>query len=351
MVKKLACVALALGVLTTLVACVSTSTSDSANGVDTVLVEGFGAEYQDLFEEQIAKPFTEATGIQVKYSAGGSGAEQYAAIRASNGDPGFDLAVMTSLELYQGSRDEMLTPVTPQQVPNMARLPQKLLNNTYGVGAIQDIQQVVLMYNRTTFPQPPTSWEVQWDPEYRSGALIFNPANILGVYALLNAAELDGGGIDDIDPGFARTAELAKYALATPTRSAEAVPFMAKETATAFPYLDGRAAIYSQTNNYDFTVPHEGTYASLGSLGIPVGAAHKDSAYKLIDYWLSDEVQQRWALKYNVGPAITGLQFSPDFAAKHITTPEALEEIKIADAATVVKNRTEWSQQWAEAVR
>lgn len=347
--KKLVSVVIVLGLAAASVACTSTSTGDDEE--DVLVVEGYGAEYQALFEEQIAKPFTEKTGIRIKYSAGGAAAEQYAAIRASNGDPGFDVTVMTSLELYQGSRDEMLAPVTPQQVPNMARVPQKLLDNTYGVGAIQDVQQVVMMYNRTEFPQPPTSWQVMWDPKYRSGALVFNPANLIGVYAILNAAELDGGGIDDTDPGIARTAELAKYALATPTASAEAVPFMTKGTATAFPYLDGRAAIYAQTTDYDYTVPREGTYASLGSLGIPVGAAHKDAAYKFIDYWLSDEVQQRWALAYNVGPAVTGLQFPADFAAKHITTPEALENIKIADAGTIVRNRTAWSQQWAEAVR
>ncbi|NHU44314.1 extracellular solute-binding protein [Rhodococcus sp. A14] len=347
--KKLVSVVIVLGLAVASVACTSTSTGDDEE--DVVVVEGPGAEYQALFEEQIAKPFTEKTGIRLKYATGGSATEQYAAIRASDGDPGFDVTVMTSLELYQGSQDDLLAPVTPQQVPNMANVPQKLLDNTYGVGAIQDIQQVVMMYNRTEFPQPPTSWQAMWDPEYRSGSLIFNPANILGVYAVLNAAELDGGGIDDPDPGFARTAELAKYALGTPTNSAEAVPFMTKGTATAFPYFDGRAAIYSQTTDYDYTVPREGTYALLGSLGIPVGAPHKDAAYKFIDYWLSPEVQQRWALAYNVGPSITGLQFPADFAAKHVTTPEALEKLKIADAETVIRNRTEWSQQWAEAVR
>ncbi|WP_232071473.1 extracellular solute-binding protein [Phytohabitans flavus] len=330
-------------------ACTSTSTGDGAG--DVLLVEGYGAEYQELFEETIAKPFTEKTGIQIQYTAGGSASEQYAAIRASKGNPGFDVAVMTSLELYQGSIDKLLAEVTPEQVPELAKMPQKLRDHTYGAGAIQEVQQVVLMYHKNAFPQPPTSWNVMWEPAYRSGTLVFNPANVLGVYAMLNAAELDGGGIDDTAPGFSRIAELAEHALATPQASAEAVPFMQKGTATAFPYFDGRAAIYAQTTEYDYTVPKEGTYALLGALGIPAGAAHKEAAYKFVDYWLSAEVQQRWALAYNVGPAITGLNFPADFAAKHITTPEQLEKTKIADAAKVMKNRTTWGQQWAEAVR
>ncbi|MEV5776816.1 extracellular solute-binding protein [Streptomyces antimycoticus] len=349
--KKFICVALVLGLSASLAACTSTSPDAGAGGGDVLVVEGFGAEYQTLFEKQIAKPFTKKTGIQVKYRASGSGAEMYAAVRASNGEPGFDLAVMTYFELNQGFRDHLLAPVTTKQVPNMAHVPQKLRDQSYGVGAIQDVQQVALMYNRKTFSKPPTSWDVMWNPKYRKGTLVFNPNNILGVYALLNLADTGGGGITSMGPGFDRTEDIAKNALATPTTSAEAVPFMAKETATAFPYFDGRAAIYAKTNNYDFTVPREGTYAHLGALGIPAGASHKDNAYKLIDYWLSNEVQERWARAYNVGPAVTGLSFPADFAAKHITTPEKLKKVKIADAATVNKHRTEWQQQWQEAVR
>jgi spermidine/putrescine-binding protein len=341
---------LALGLSAALAGCTSTSTDGGGTG-NVLVVEGYAAEYQGLFAKTIAKPFTERTGIRIRFTAGGSASESYAAIRAAGGDPGVDVAVMTSLELYQGSRDKLLAPVTPDKVPNLAKESQKLRDNAYGVGIVQDVQEVVLMYRKKLFPQPPTSWDVMWQPRYRSGALIFNPTNVIGVYAMLSAAELDGGGSNDTAPGFARIRSLAKYALATPLASAEAVPFMEKRTATVFPYLDGRAAIYAKSTDYDYTVPREGTYASLGTLGIPVGAAHKQAAYRFMDYWLSPEVQRRWALAYNVGPAITGLRFPAAFAAKHVTTPAQLDKLKIADAATVVKNRTAWGQRWAEAVR
>lgn len=345
-----AALVLTLGLSATLAGCTSTS-ADGGTSSNVLNIEGYGAEYQGLFQKAVAKPFTEKTGIRIRYTAGGSASESYAAIRAANGEPDFDVAVMTSLELYQGSRDKLLAPVTPDKVPNLAKEPQKLRDSTYGVGIIQEVQAAVLMYRKKLFPKPPTSWSVMWQPQYRSGALIFNPDNILGVYAMLNAAGLDGGGIDDTAPGFSRIRALAKYALATPKASAEAVPFMEKGTATVFPYFDGRAAIYAKTTDYDFTVPREGTYASLGALGIPVGATHKQAAYTFMDYWLSPDVQQRWAQAYQVGPAITGLTFPAAFAAKHTTTAAQLAKLKIADAATVAKNRTAWGQRWAEAVR
>ena len=346
--KKIAGLGLALAVALAVSGCTSTG---AGSGEDVLVVEGYGAEYQQLFDEHIGTPFTEQTGIQVQYSASGAASEHYAAIRAAHGDPGFDVAVMTNLELFQGSKDGLLDPVSEQQVPNLAKVSKKIRDATNGAGVIHDVQQVALMYKRSLFPTPPTSWNVMWDPKYRSGALVFNPTNIMGFYQVLSAAELDGGSITDAAPGFARIADLATSALATPQASAEAVPYMEKGTATVFPYQDGRAAIYAKTTDYDFTVPQEGTYAVLGALGIPVGAAHKAAAHRFMDYWLSPEVQQRWATAYNVGPAVTGLQFPAEFAAKHVTTAEQIDKLKIADPEIVARDRTEWSRKWAEAVR
>ena len=259
------CVVVVAGVLAVLAACTSTS----ADGGDVLVVEGYGAEYQELFEDTIAKPFTEATGIEIRYTAGGSASEQYAAIRASSGEPGFDVAVMTSLELYQGSRDRLLADVTEEQVPNLRNSP-KLRDNAYGVGVIQDVQQVCLMYRKALFPQPPTSWNVMWDPRYRAGALIFNPANIMGVYAMLSAAELDGGGIHDTAPGFARIADLARYALPRhrhPPRRCRSWP----RAASVFPYLDGRAAIYARPPTTTTPSPGRGPTLPLARWGFRSG--------------------------------------------------------------------------------
>lgn len=346
--RTLAAPALALAFLIS--ACTSTAASSGGDG-DVLVVEGYGAEYEKIFDEVIAKPFEQETGIAVEYQAFGSATQRYAKILASRGDPDFDLAIMTDVELYQGAQDELLAPVTPSEVPNLSAQPQKLRDAGHGVGAIQDVQYMSLMYNRSLFPTPPTSWDALWDPRYRSGTMVFNPTGMVGVFEILVAAELEGGGIDDMEPGFERLADLARYAAATPSTSAEVVPFMEQGQATVFPYLDGRAAIYSKTTDYDFTLPDEGSYALLGAMGIPEGSPNKESAYKLMDFWLRPDVQKRWAEGYNVGPAVSGIEFDADFTDKHVVTPESLDAVRIADPEKVQENRSKWSQQWAEAVR
>ncbi|MFJ2758790.1 extracellular solute-binding protein [Nocardioides sp. NPDC087217] len=326
-------------------ACAGTSADDS-----TLVVAGYGAEYKEAFNKVIAEAFTKETGIEIEYQDAGSASQYYAQTRASRGQPGFDIAVGTQVETYQGAEEGMLAPVTEEEVPNIANLPESLRKATHGAGIVQDVQYLALMYNEKTFSRPPTSWNVMWDPRYRSGTIIVNPSNLSGVYQIVLAAQLAGGGVDDIEPGFKRIAELAPHAAGTITSSSEALPYMERGTATAFPYLDGRAGIYAESTNFDYTLPQEGAIGLLGTLQIPSEASNKEAAYELMDFWLRPEIQKQWAEAYHVGPAITGLDFDADFAAKHVTTEERLADLQMLDPQVVIENRTDWSRRWAEAV-
>jgi putative spermidine/putrescine transport system substrate-binding protein len=317
------------------------------SGAGRLVVDGNGAEYAKIWMDVVGKPFMAETGIEVEYVGEGTAAEAYTAIRASRGDPGFDLAIMTSWELAQGRKDKLLAPVTAAEVPNLANAYPQLAEAAGGVGAIQDLQQVVLMYDTTKFSKPPTSWNVMWDPAYRRGTLAWHPSNALGVFQLLIAADLAGGDPSNVEPGWRRLEELAPHLLATPSKSAEAVPYMEQGKVSAFPYFDGRAAIYAEQTHYDYTVPKEGTYALLSALGVPSGAENKADAYKLIDFWLRPDVQAKWAQQYRVSPAVRGVQLPADFARRHVSSADDLGvKVKVADAGLINEHRAEWLKRW-----
>jgi putative spermidine/putrescine transport system substrate-binding protein len=342
-----ACIA-AISVLsaTALVGCGGSSTGGSSD--QTVVFLGYGGEYKGIFEKTVAEPFTRQTGIKVKYVAGGSATENYAAVRAAGGQTQFDVALVTYMELWQGAKDKLLTPVAAQQVPNLKKIYPAVAKTTSGVGIVQDIQQVVLMYDKKRFSTPPSSWSVMWDARYRKGTIVWNPTNSLGVLQLLTAAKLAGGSDGDVEPGWRKLGELTKDVAGTPTASSEAVPYMEKGTVSAFPYFDGRAAIYAGTTHYDYVTPKEGTYGLLGATGVPVGARHKKAAFALLDFWLGTKIQEQWAQAYHVGPSVSGTTLPPDFAKHHIVGERQLASVAIADPNTVSKHRGEWLQRWQE---
>src|SRR5262252_856488 len=59
---------------------------------DTLVVNSFGGEYQELFEKNIIQPFEKKFGVKIVHDATGTSAQDYAKIRASKGAPGFYVA-------------------------------------------------------------------------------------------------------------------------------------------------------------------------------------------------------------------------------------------------------------------
>src|SRR5437763_1893456 len=61
-----------------------------ALAADTLVVNGYGAEFQDIITRTTLEPFEKKFGVKISYDNTGSAAQNYAKIRASRGAPGFD---------------------------------------------------------------------------------------------------------------------------------------------------------------------------------------------------------------------------------------------------------------------
>jgi putative spermidine/putrescine transport system substrate-binding protein len=59
---------------------------------DTLVVNGYGAEFQEIITRPTIEPFEKKFGVKATYDSTGSAAQNYAKIRASRGAPGFDVA-------------------------------------------------------------------------------------------------------------------------------------------------------------------------------------------------------------------------------------------------------------------
>ncbi len=55
---------------------------------ETLVVNSFGGEYQELFEKAIIQPFEKKFGVKVVHDATGTSSQDYAKIRASRGRTG-----------------------------------------------------------------------------------------------------------------------------------------------------------------------------------------------------------------------------------------------------------------------
>ena len=166
---------------------------------ETLVVNSFGGEYQELFEKNIIEPFEKKFGVKVIHDATGTSSQDYAKIRASKGAPGFDVAAALSPpEVILGAKEGLLEKITDKEVPNLKYTWEKARQTLPPVTVIHTLQFDSLLYNKDKVEKP-DSWADYWAPQKRYGdkikghVIAFHPNNLLSVYALIFAAQLGGG--------------------------------------------------------------------------------------------------------------------------------------------------------------
>src|SRR4051812_45739826 len=91
-----------------------------ALAADTLVVNGYGAEFQDIITRTTIEPFEKKFGVKVTYDNTGTAAQNYAKIRASRGAPGFDVpAELTPPEVILGQKEKLLETIGEAEVPNL----------------------------------------------------------------------------------------------------------------------------------------------------------------------------------------------------------------------------------------
>ena len=318
---------------------------------NALVVNGFGGEYEDIFKKTLKEPFEREFNARITFDSTGSASEDYAKIRATRGDPGWDVVVMTGPEAILGCREKLLDPLTEDKVPNVKHLYPEVQKTIAPCGVVQEIQYMSLMYNTRSVTPAPDSWKVFWDPKYRNRIIVADIGSILAVYFLIMASYAHGGDEKNIDPGFDALARLRPNVTAFIQASSAMIPYVEREDVWLLPYWDGRAHYYrSRGLPIDFIIPKEGSIFLLGALSVPIGARNKPLAYKFIDWWLSAEIQRKWAVAYTVGSARAGLSFPTEHRQAHISSIAQVRKFKNVDPLYIGEKRSEWAERWKKVI-
>ena len=137
---------------------------------ETLVVNTFGGEYQELFEKTVMQPFEKKFGVKVIHDATGTSSQDFAKIRASRGAPGFDVAgALSPPEVILGAKEGLLEKLTEKEVPNLKFTWEKARAALPATGAMHTLQFDSLFYNKDKIERP-QSWADYWQPEKRYGA-------------------------------------------------------------------------------------------------------------------------------------------------------------------------------------
>lgn len=155
--------------------CVAPTVAFASGEVRVFTFEGYA-------DAEWTEPFEEATGCSVNITFTGSVDEMFARMVASDGEEFDVISIDTSLfPLYR--KRGLLSEYDQSKLSNLANL----------LPAFQDLPELRdgdelfgvpitwgslgLIYDREVFDEAPNSWQVLWDPETASQAIVLNDAN------------------------------------------------------------------------------------------------------------------------------------------------------------------------------
>jgi len=329
-----------------------------ARAADQLIVNFYGGEVSEIFKRTTIRPFEKKFGVRVLYDDVGSASEDYAKIRASAGNPGFDVAAgLTIPEIILGAKEGLLEKIDESNVPNVKAMWDLSRKAIPPYGIVQHMQFATLYYNRDRI-EAPTSWRDYWEPgskygdEIKGHVLQVKPGNILCHFALIMAARLGGGGVDNMEPAFEMLEKQKPYVGVVEQSSSKMAPYFENEEVWLSPYWSARAGVYIERGfPMEMVIPEEGTLLLPNTGAVPIGAKNKKLAFEFLNFRLDPEVQREFCLAYHVSPGRNDLGDWPeDFSRRQLTTEQQMAKMTMPDYETLGRLRNEWSLRWQKVM-
>lgn len=329
-------------------AAIAALTCSGAANAQELVVGIFGGSFLDDSKTCHIAEFEKKTGAKVLTKAGNS-SQFAAAIRATKGNSDMDIVYIDNSLAVQLKNEKLLETIDRAKIPSAAEVSPKMFDpdNQYVVfmtGA------TVIVYDPQQIKTPPTSWNDLFKPEYAGKMAIGDITGTSGLHLLLALNRMNGGDLDNLEPGFKAIKPLAKNSVTMYTQADQIVSlFERKEIAIATWYPDRAGSAIDKGISMAVVYPKEGAVGILPALVIPKGAKNPALALRYLEEVLSSKGQACFAEKKYAGPVNVKVTLS-DKAKKIVPYGASFDALWAPDPAAVAKNVADWTRRWQREV-
>ncbi len=355
-VKRVAALAVVLGLVVT--GCSDGGQSGSAAGGsgDTVVFGGPGGATGELFRAAIAD-FQKETGINVTYQEGAV-QEVYSKVLAGAQAhrPDIDVYYANDATSYTGKSQGLYQALDTAALTNADKLaPDSLPSDKIGVTIYGTLE--VLVYNTDLLKQnnldPPTSWSDMWNPAYtKCGLVLAEPHGSAREWYMMNDVS-SNGDMYNFETTLAKIAEVEKRGEITSiVESAQNVSDDVAAGKGCIGAVNQGKVLDSISNGapIDFAIPKEGTAALYLYLQLVSDAPHADAGNKLINYFLGTSAQQRFYEKGGETPVNKDVTKATSGPAARITLFSDMGDTKLLVPDPEKSDLDGWLKQFQDMV-
>jgi putative spermidine/putrescine transport system substrate-binding protein len=313
---------------------------------------GYGGSFETLMKEHVIPAFEKEHGVTVQFVPGNS-TENLARMQAQRENQELDVVFLDDGPMYQavalGFCDTVADAPVMDDIYDIARMGT---DKAIGTGFVA----TGFAYNAEMFEEkgwePPSSWVELTDEKYEGLISIPPISNTYGLHTLVMMARLNGGGEENIDPGFEAMADqVAPNVLVfEPSSGKMSELFQGEEIALSI-WGSGRVKSLADTGfPAKFAYPEEGAVALMIAVCPVVNSDVPEEAQAFIQYVLSPEVQVQLADVMGAGPTNKTAELPEELAKGLPYGPEQVAQLVAVDWDVINPKREEWTQRWAREV-
>lgn len=334
-----------MGIRTALLAtAVGCTLAASDAGAQELNVAIFGGSFAENVRTCVAEPFQRATNARVNFVLGNS-VQNAARLRATRGRPDVDVAYMDLQVVVQAKAEGLLDQIDATKITNLPDIyPSAVDPDRRWIGFMYSATAIA--YNPRELRNPPQGWADLWSPALRGKIAIGDISATSGQHFLIAAARLNGGSVENVEPGFRAIRELRPGVVTLYTQADQVVQLIERgDIAAAVWFADRVGAAARNGVPVAVVFPREGAIGILPTFAVPQGARNKALAEQYMDRALAPEAQRCFAERQYAGPTNRKVEL-PDDLAKLVPYRDAVDRLYFPPPEVVARNLPGWTDRW-----
>jgi putative spermidine/putrescine transport system substrate-binding protein len=316
----------------------------------TFYVAGYGGSFEQTMRKEIIPAFEKKHNVKVEYVAGNS-TDTLAKLQAQKGNQQIDVIIVDDGPMFQAIRLGFCAPIQGLPAADIYDSAKYKGDKAVGIGLVG----TGIMYNTKYFKEKgwaaPTSWNDLKDPKYKKLLVIPPINNSYGLYTLVMFARMNGGGENNIEPGFKVMKEQVNPNVLAyePSPGKMTELFQSGQAAIAV-WGTGRVHSFAITGfPVDFVYPKEGAVTLLAS-ACPVAKADASPlAQDFVKAMIEPQFQQVLALEYGYGPVNKKAKVDHE-KLKIAPIGDRAAKLVNVDWDTINDKRDDWTKRWNREV-
>lgn len=245
----------------------------------------------DYIDEELITKFEEETGIKVLYETYDTNEMMYQKVKS--GSTNYDLVFPSDYMVEKMINEDLLQKVDFKNIPNIKYIDKDFLNPIYDENNEYSVPYMWgtfgILYNKKMVKEQVDSWEILWDPKYKSNIMMFDSVRDTMAIGLKKL----GYSINSIDPkqiNEAKDALMKQKDLVLAYVNDEGKDrLLGEEVAMGIIYSGDAVTLMDENPNLEYVIPKEGTNKWVDAMCIPKTAQNKKEAELFINFLLDPE--------------------------------------------------------------